>query len=53
MNNAARETTTLWVCRVLMVALVVAMAMPLGACGRKGSPKYPEGSAYPHEYPKK
>jgi len=42
-----------WLGRALIVALVLAMVSPLGACGRKNSPEFPEGSSYPHEYPKK
>lgn len=44
---------TVWLGRALIVAFVLAMVSPLGACGRKGSPEYPEGSRYPQEYPKK
>ncbi|MHA1597211.1 MAG: LPS translocon maturation chaperone LptM [Alphaproteobacteria bacterium] len=42
-----------WLGQALIVALVLAMATPLGACGRKGAPEYPEGARYPQEYPKK
>ena len=34
-------------------AIILAMASPLGACGRKGSPEFPEGTKYPRDYPKK
>ena len=40
------------VCIVLLVAL--ALAAPLGGCGKKGRPTLPEGQtdSYPHHYPK-
>ncbi len=33
----------------LMLALMV--ALPLGACGRKGNPEPPDGTTYPRDYP--
>ncbi|NQV47204.1 MAG: hypothetical protein HQ504_05415 [Rhodospirillaceae bacterium] len=42
---------TKWICRGAVVALVLAAALPLGACGRKGAPDFPEGTEYPREYP--
>lgn len=37
--------------KLLMLVLVVAMAAPLAACGRKGKLIPPEGSTYPRTYP--
>ncbi len=37
--------------RLLILALVLALASPLVACGRKGAPVPPEGSEYPRKYP--
>ncbi len=37
--------------RLIMLALIIAIASPLAACGRKASPKHPEGSEYPGVYP--
>ena len=38
--------------RTSMVALAVtAVALGLGACGVKSSPRFPEGTIYPREYP--
>ena len=39
--------------RLLILALVLALAAPLAACGRKGAPMPPEGSEYPRKYPAK
>lgn len=36
---------------VLIVALVAAIALPVGACGRKGKPEAPPGSTFPRTYP--
>ncbi len=37
--------------RLLILALVVALATPLAACGSKAAPAPPEGSEYPRKYP--
>ncbi len=37
--------------RLLILALILALAVPLAACGRKGAPVPPEGSEYPRKYP--
>jgi hypothetical protein len=37
--------------RLLVLGLALALAVSLSACGRKSSPKPPEGSEYPHVYP--
>lgn len=37
--------------RLTVLVLIAAMAVGLSACGRKGKPIAPEGSAYPHHYP--
>ncbi|MBI5162412.1 MAG: hypothetical protein HY985_00765 [Magnetospirillum sp.] len=37
--------------RLTILALVVALAVPLAACGRKGRPIAPENSVYPRTYP--
>ena len=37
--------------RLLILALVLALAAPLAACGRKAAPAPPEGSDYPRKYP--
>ncbi len=39
--------------RLIMLALIIAIASPLAACGRKASPESPEGSGYPGTYPSK
>ncbi|MBL6933288.1 MAG: hypothetical protein ISR45_10090 [Rhodospirillales bacterium] len=38
--------------RLIVLALVIAIASPIAACGRKGSPDYPKDSKYPRSYPK-
>ncbi len=35
----------------MIAVAVTAVALGLGACGVKSSPRAPEGSAYPREYP--
>jgi predicted small lipoprotein YifL len=35
----------------LIVALVAALALSVGACGRKGKPEEPPGSTFPRTYP--
>lgn len=37
--------------RLLILGLVALMAVPLGACGRKGNPEEPEDAVYPRTYP--
>ena len=37
--------------KLLVLVLVLAMAAPLGACGRKSSPQHPPDSEYPRQYP--
>jgi hypothetical protein len=37
--------------RILLIGLASAALLPLAACGRRSSPKPPEGSTYPREYP--
>ena len=37
--------------RLLGLAAVVAIAAPLGACGKKKAPDYPENATYPRIYP--
>ena len=37
--------------RLLMLALIVAIASPLAACGRKSAPEHLEDSEYPRRYP--
>lgn len=37
--------------RLVILALLIAIASPLAACGRKGSPERPEDSQYPRSYP--
>jgi len=37
--------------RLVLLFLLVAMATPLGACGRRGALEEPEGATYPHTYP--
>lgn len=36
---------------LLTLAVVVAVALPLAACGRKGRPVPPEDAVYPRMYP--
>ncbi len=36
-------------CRLLLIA--VALALPLGACGKKGDPNAPGADRYPRQYP--
>jgi len=45
-----RQTTKL-LTRLMVLALILAIASPLAACGRKGAPERPEGSKYPRSYP--
>jgi len=35
----------------LLLALIVVLAAPLAACGRKGAPEAPPGNTYPRNYP--
>ena len=35
----------------MMAVAVTAVVLGLGACGVKSSPRFPEGSGYPQEYP--
>jgi len=37
--------------RLLILALILALAVPLAACGRKNPPEPPAGSEAPHKYP--
>lgn len=37
--------------RVILALVLAAAALSLEACGRKGDPLAPEGSAYPRTYP--
>ena len=37
--------------KIVIVMLILALASPLAACGRKSSPKQPEGSDHPRQYP--
>ncbi len=37
--------------RFFALVLVVLLAAPLIACGRKNSPDFPKGSTYPKTYP--
>jgi predicted small lipoprotein YifL len=53
MSRTMNKIRTGWLGRALIVAIILAMASPLGACGRKGSPEFPEGTKYPRDYPKK
>ncbi len=36
---------------LVMAAIVVAIALPLSACGKRATPNYPDGSGYPRQYP--
>ncbi len=40
---------------IALVLLAIALAAPLGACGKKGSPQPPEGKepTYPVKYPRR
>jgi len=38
--------------RTGLALMIVCMAMPLAACGKKAPPTPPEGSTYPRQYPK-
>ncbi len=37
--------------RLLALTLIVALASPLAACGRKGSPERTDETQYPRSYP--
>jgi hypothetical protein len=37
--------------RMFFLALIAALAAPLGGCGRKASPESPPGSDHPRRYP--
>ncbi|EME70486.1 hypothetical protein H261_08388 [Paramagnetospirillum caucaseum] len=36
---------------LLRSILVVALAIGIAACGRKGMPEQPDGAVYPRDYP--
>ena len=36
---------------VAVTPVVLGLVLALGACGVKSSPRFPEGSGYPREYP--
>ena len=35
----------------MLILAALAMALPLSACGKKGSPHHPDESKYPTQYP--
>lgn len=35
----------------VLILAALAMALPLSACGKKGSPHHPDESSYPTKYP--
>jgi len=35
----------------LLTLAILALALPLAACGKKGLPQHPADSTYPREYP--
>jgi len=37
--------------RALLIGVMAAMLAGLSACGRKSSPRPPEGATYPRQYP--
>lgn len=37
--------------RLLTLALLAVLLLPLSACGRKGQPEPPPGADYPRTYP--
>ena len=37
--------------KLVLLALVLAIAVPVAGCGRKGALDAPEGTEYPREYP--
>ena len=37
--------------KILLIALVLGLAAPIAACGRKSAPQAPPGSEYPKKYP--
>jgi len=39
--------------KLIVIVLVLAVASPLAACGRKGSLETPPDSTYPRTYPSK
>jgi predicted small lipoprotein YifL len=38
-------------CVLAVLVAALALALSLGACGKKGDLEAPTGSTYPHEYP--
>lgn len=40
-----------WVRLMATAVLVLALAAPLAACGKKGKLDAPEGATYPRDYP--
>jgi predicted small lipoprotein YifL len=36
---------------IIRTVLIVALALGLAACGRKGMPEFPENTTYPNDYP--
>ncbi len=37
--------------KIVVIMLILALASPLAACGRKSSPERPKGSDHPRVYP--
>lgn len=37
--------------KIALAVLLTVMVASLGACGRKATPDYPEGSDHPRQYP--
>ncbi|MEQ8665531.1 MAG: lipoprotein [Rhodospirillales bacterium] len=46
--ESGRATPGRW---SLIFVLLVAVALGVSGCGRKGPPKHPDGSDYPKSYP--
>jgi hypothetical protein len=46
-----RNSKTGLIARLVILALIIALASPLAACGRKNAPERPEDSEYPRNYP--
>ena len=36
---------------ILVIALILGLAAPIAACGRKSVPQAPPGTEYPRQYP--
>ena len=50
-NDQAATIRRTMIRRGVLILAVLAMALPLSACGKKGSPEHPAESKYSRQYP--